>query len=72
MTYLSTILNTKNKLHCSDPRADAADSLHKAIENYLENQKIKNSILPHYKISDSIIIPHTGESSSGRTCGSGP
>lgn len=69
MTYLSTILNTKNKLHCSDLRADA---LHKAIENYLENQKIKNSILPHYKISDSIIMPHTGESSSGRTCGSGP
>jgi len=38
MTYLSTILNTKNKLHCSNPRADA---LHKAIENYLENQKNK-------------------------------
>ncbi len=69
MTYLSTILNTKNKLHCSNPSADA---LHRAIENYLENQKIKNSILPHFKTSDNIIMPNTGESSSGRTCGSGP
>ena len=31
----------KNKLHCSNLGADA---LHKAIENYLKNKKIKNSI----------------------------
>ena len=52
--------------------------LHTLIDNIEELikkkdwEEIKNSILPHYKISGSIIMPRIGESSSGRTCGSGP